>query len=114
MNNLKTINKLAMRGLESSKTSVKDLELQRIVMLSQPIQLDDNQKVVLEWLKEHYTYSDIGAIELIWRLKVNSTKEKYRYRDVYKSYRKMTNSEQLQILVVFAQWGLEQEAVNEK
>ncbi|NMP59075.1 hypothetical protein [Enterococcus mundtii] len=91
---------------EWSDESVDDLA-GAIVDALQP-ELNDNQKVVLEWLKEHYTYSDIGAIELIWRLKVNSTKEKYRYRDVYKSYRKMTNSEQLQILVAFAQWGLEQ------
>lgn len=78
-------------------------------LLTSNIQLNDDQKIVLEWLKEKYTYTDIGAIELFWRLKVNSTKEKYRYRDVYMSYKNMMNSEQLQILAAFAQWGLEQE-----
>ena len=99
---------------KSTRICYLQAELENLRTLDEQPELNENQQIVLEWLKEHYTYSDIGAIELIWRLKVNSTKEKYRYRDVYKSYRKMTNSEQLQILVVFAQWGLEQEAVNEK
>lgn len=105
MNNLKTINKLAMRGLESSKTSVKDLELQRIVMLSQPIQLDDNQKVVLEWLKD--PLNDIpnrfakDYFAYITCLFLGQAPER-----VIKSYRELSSEQQMQILSV---WGLEQE-----
>ncbi|BBM14977.1 hypothetical protein ABVF54_14965 [Enterococcus mundtii] len=98
--------------VDVSKKSIHYLYEDELDLVTQ--KLNDNQKVVLEWLKEKYTYTDIGAIELFWRLKVNSTKEKYRYRDVYMSYKNMTNSEQLQILAAFAQWALEQEAVNEK
>lgn len=70
--------------------------------------LTDDQQVVLEWLKEKMTITDIEPIELIWRLRVNSTKEGYRDMPVYKSYRYMTKAGQFQVLAAFAEWGLEE------
>lgn len=71
--------------------------------------LSDDQQVVLEWLKEKMTLTDIEPIELIWRLKVNSTKSGYRDMPVYKSYRRLTPAQQFQVLAAFAEWGMEQE-----
>lgn len=106
MNNLKTINKLAMRGLESSKTSVKDLELQRIVMLSQPIQLDDNQKVVLEWLK--LTAPTGKPMQVVfWMMNNAAWGHLEELRD---PLLELTDDQQFEVLAVFAAWGLEQEA----
>lgn len=109
MNNLKTINKLAMRGLESSKTSVKDLELQRIVMLSQPIQLNDNQKVVLEWLEECYAKSQWPFPFYVLKHAANDMPA-----NIFDFYDDFTMKEEFEVLAAFSQWGLEQEAVNEK
>ncbi|MBO0449338.1 hypothetical protein JZO76_07265 [Enterococcus sp. MJM12] len=67
--------------------------------------LTDDQQVVLEWLKEKMTLTDIEPIELIWRLKVNSTKSGYRDMPVYKSYRRLTPAQQFQVLAAFAEWG---------
>ncbi|MDG4868733.1 hypothetical protein [Streptomyces sp. P17] len=67
--------------------------------------LTDDQLVVLEWLKKKMTITDIEPIELIWRLRVNSTKEGYRDMPVYKSYRYMTKAGQFQVLAAFAEWG---------
>lgn len=71
--------------------------------------LTENQQIVLGWLKEKYTLTDIEPIELFWRLRANSVKPKYRDRVVYKSYRYMTETAQLQVLQTFSQWAIEQE-----
>ena len=53
-------------------------------------QLNPNQQIVLDWLKEKYTVTNIEPIELFWRLRVNSIKPDYRGRPVYRSYRYMS------------------------
>ena len=72
-----------------------------------PPNLSDDQQVVLDWLKKKMTITDIEPIELIWRLKVNSTKSGYRDMPVYKSYRRLTPAQQFQVLAAFASYGLE-------
>ncbi|EHG5962875.1 hypothetical protein [Enterococcus faecalis] len=72
-------------------------------------QLNENQQIVLDWLKEKYTVTNIEPIELFWRLRVNSIKPYYRDRPVYRSYRYMSKTGQLQVLQAFSQWALEQE-----
>ena len=57
--------------------------------IKQP-QLNPNQQIVLDWLKEKYTVTNIEPIELFWRLRVNSIKPDYRGRPVYRSYRYMS------------------------
>ncbi|ONN40021.1 hypothetical protein [Enterococcus mundtii] len=110
MNNLKTINKLAMRGLESSKTSVKDLELQRIVMLSQPIQLDENQKIVFDFLKNEFKRDDLQYT--LWSF----TEDVYERLEIgvsplpyVEAWGKLKEKQKFEVLTVFSQWGLEQE-----
>lgn len=74
--------------------------------------LTENQQIVLGWLKEKYTLTDIEPIELFWRLRTNSVKPKYRDRTVYKSYRYMTETAQLQVLQTFSQWAIERKERN--
>ena len=71
--------------------------------------LNENQQVVLDWLKEKYTVTNIEPIELFWRLRVNSIKPYYRDRPVYRSYRYMSKIGQLQVLQAFGCWAIEQE-----
>lgn len=80
-----------------------------IAEAEEQVQLSKNQQVVLEWLKKKMTITDIEPIELIWRLRVNSTKEGYRDMPVYKSYRYMTKAGQFQVLAAFAEWGSKEE-----
>lgn len=72
-------------------------------------QLNESQQIVLDWLKEKYTGTNIEPIELFWRLRVNSIKPYYRDRSVYRSYRYMSKIGQLQVLQAFSRWALEQE-----
>ena len=72
-------------------------------------QLKENQLIVLKWLKDKYTITDIEPIELFWRLHVN-TKNKFRTLLAYRAYKSLTRKAQLEVLSAFAQWALEQEA----
>lgn len=76
------------------------------------VELSENQQIVLGWLKEKYTLTDIEPIELFWRLRANSIKPDYRNRPVYKSYRYMTEIAQLQVLQAFSQWAIERKERN--
>lgn len=67
--------------------------------------LNENQQVVLEWLKKKYKTTDIEPIELIWRLRVNSNSDKWRLQPPYKNYRYLTEIAQFQVLAAFAEWG---------
>lgn len=72
------------------------------------VELNENQQVVLEWLKKKYKTTDIEPIELIWRLRVNSNSDKWRLQPPYKNYRYLTEIAQFQLLVAFAEWGMKQ------
>lgn len=87
------------------------VHLSHIHELAEDLQpeLNENQQIVLDWLKEKYTVTNIEPIELFWRLRVNSIKPYYRDRPVYRSYRYMSKTGQLQVLQAFSQWALEQE-----
>ena len=82
--------------------------IEYLKLMKQP-KLNENQQIVLYWLKEKYTVTNIEPIELFWRLRVNSIKPDYRGRPVYRSYRYMSKIGQLQVLQAFSQWALEQE-----
>lgn len=90
------------RCMELAENVIKSFE-------DEQSQLNDNQKIVLRWLMEKYTVTNIEPVELIWRLKVNSVKTSYRNMPVYKNYRYMTKYGQAKVLQIFSQWVLDQE-----
>ncbi|HBI1963952.1 TPA: hypothetical protein I0H52_RS14400 [Enterococcus faecalis] len=98
---------LEMDRVEEGNMSAEDV-LYIVKGFKRPY-LNENQQIVLDWLKEKYTVTNIEPIELFWRLRVNSIKPYYRDRPVYRSYRYMSKTGQLQVLQAFSQWALEQE-----
>lgn len=78
------------------------------------LELNDNQKVVLEYLKDKYQEMKGEAFWAFWTFKNNSVLSWRREQQLYAAYIKMSGEQQFEILEAFAQWGLEQEAVNEK
>ncbi|ENZ5691444.1 hypothetical protein ACGWY5_002134 [Enterococcus hirae] len=88
------------------------LELEDLRQIEKSIHLNDNQKIVLEWLKgivEQYTASPICAISLLSRLR-----ELRKFNDkeaitVDNAYCELDFKEQTEVLSAFAQWGLRQE-----
>lgn len=98
---------LEMDRVEQGNMSAEDV-LYIVKGFKRPY-LNENQQIVLNWLKEKYTVTKIEPIELFWRLRVNSIKPDYRGRPVYRSYRYMSKIGQLQVLQAFSRWSLEQE-----
>nr|WP_275344879.1 hypothetical protein [Enterococcus faecium] len=75
---------------------------------SQPPQLNDNQKIVFEWLKSETILTREAPI-----LSVNAFSDKNllgKLPDkVRKAYKLLTYKQEFEALAAFAQWGLEQE-----
>lgn len=64
--------------------------------------LNDNQKIVLEWLKSNSNALKVPMLA-IYEL-AGLADEKVR-----DAYRQLNQEEEFQVLAAFAQWGLEQE-----
>lgn len=113
MNKLKQINQLAMEIVNDEEGSyhlasyrLADMNAQRIVLLTQPIQLNEDQKIVLEWLKA-YSDSDNGdkPISSIWYM-LHLISENLLESRVRNSYFNLTEKQQFEVLQAFAEWGL--------
>lgn len=93
---------------EWSDESVDDLA-GAIVDALQP-ELNDNQKVVLEWLKLSAPTGKPMQV-VFWMMNNVAWGHLDELRD---PMLELTDDQQFEVLAAFAQWGLEQEAVNEK
>ncbi|HFX3816476.1 TPA: hypothetical protein ACIECX_000098 [Enterococcus faecium] len=86
------------------------LESEDLRQIEKSIQLNDNQKIVLEWLKSETILTREAPI-----LSVNAFSDKNllgKLPDkVRKAYKLLACKQEFQVLSAFAQWGLEQEEV---
>lgn len=86
------------------------LELEDLRQIEKSIQFNDNQKIVLEWLK--YPLNDIpnrfakNYFAYVTCLFLGQAPDK-----VLKAYQELSPEQQLEVLSAFAQWGLEQEEI---
>ncbi|EOS7700638.1 hypothetical protein FMV57_RS11510 [Enterococcus hirae] len=70
--------------------------------------LNDNQKVVLEWLKNEFKSSImINPIAVVFSLHAELVKDSEI--DAVEAYVELDFEEEIEVLAAFAQWGLEQE-----
>lgn len=79
-------------------------------LLASNIQLNDNQKVVLEWLK--LTAPTGKPMQVVFWMMNNAAWD--HLDELRDPLLELTDDQQFEVLAVFARWGLEQEAVNEK
>ncbi|MFN6748040.1 hypothetical protein ACK4EI_11020 [Enterococcus faecium] len=95
----KTVNHSFLEGFNYALLNAQDLE---------QIQLDDNQKIVLEWLKSETILTREAPI-----LSVNAFSDKNllgKLPDkVRKAYKLLDCKQEYEVLAAFAQWGLEKE-----
>ncbi len=86
------------------------LELEDLRQIEKSIQLNDNQKIVLEWLKEQVSIGS-GLQYVLWEFTDNVYEDpaEYSVSEQTKAWLELTEQEQFQVLAAFAQWGLEQE-----
>ena len=111
MSKLETINKLAMEIVndEDEWYQASAINAQRIGLLSQPIMLNENQQIVLDWLQA-YADSDAGdkpifSIGYMMHLIRANVLEKR----VRSAYFELTVKQQNEVLQAFAEWGLSHE-----
>lgn len=82
------------------------MEKVKEAMLKQP-QLNDNQKIVLEWLK--LTAPTGKPMQVVFWMMNNAA---WGHLDELRDpLMELTDKEQFEVLAAFAQWGLEQEEV---
>jgi len=71
-------------------------------------QLNENQQIVLEWLKEQYAESNLFPIEITWLL-FESVDNGYFEPEEERAFENLNKSQEAQVLQAFSQWGSEQE-----
>lgn len=110
MSKLETINKLAMEIVndEDEWYQASAINAQRIGLLSQPIMLNENQQIVLEWLINHsQTRNPFATIKVLFcRADFYSTLLSKKVKIAYDSLNK---NQEFQVLQAFAEWGLSHE-----
>lgn len=72
-------------------------------------ELNDNQKIVLEWLKEVFILSGRqNILGCVYAVHHYSKTENAECEKGWKVYRELTTKQEAQVLKAFAEWGLEQ------
>ena len=73
-------------------------------IVNQIPQLNDNQKIVFEWLEEYYAKSQWPFPFYVLKHAANDMPA-----NIFGFYDDFTMKEEFEVLTAFAQWGLEQE-----
>ncbi|MUO33091.1 hypothetical protein [Enterococcus gallinarum] len=83
-----------------------------VEMLKQP-QLNENQKIVLDWLKEEHFVSYVKSVMSNLYFYINMTAigdlENTRIQEMVNAYEKLSQGEFAQVIEVFSRWAQEQE-----
>lgn len=80
----------------------------RLVELTEP-QLNDNQQIVLEWLKEEQTKNPELTIFGTLSVLFDESENRFMSLDVIDALNDLSNSQQAGVFQGFSQWALEQE-----
>ena len=92
------------------RISFIELELEDLEKLNNQPQLNENQQIVLEWLKanvEQDNASPMCAVFLLgeWQTRIGSKE----FRNIDIAYCSLDSKQQAQVLQAFSQWAQEQE-----
>lgn len=93
------------------RISFIELELEDLEELNNQPQLNENQQIVLDYLKE-ITIEDVSPMRAMEFLKYELKPNEYggfQASTVGEAFYKLNNKEEAQVLKVFSQWVLEQE-----
>ena len=71
--------------------------------------LNDNQKIVFEWLKEAVSSGSYSPLHAISHLHTHVNLPTHYNKSPYKEYYTLNPTEEIRVLMTFAQWWLEQE-----
>lgn len=95
-------------GVDTAENTLEKIQ----EVLIPKMQLNDNQKIVLEWLKVNVlqdgesAMSSIFELGALWELRRFNDNDAIRVDDAYCG---LSNAQEFELLIGFAEWGLEQE-----
>lgn len=78
------------------------LELEDLRQIEKSIQLNDNQKIVLEWLKSNRNSLKVPMLAFYELAELAD-------ENTNLAYHQLDSKQEIEVLAAFAQWGLEQE-----
>ena len=78
----------------------------KVAAIDEQSELNDNQKIVFEWLEEYYAKSQRPFPFYVLKHAANDMPA-----NTFVFYDDFTMKEEFEVLAAFAQWGLEQEEV---
>ena len=78
------------------------LELEDLRQIEKPIYLNDNQKIVLEWLKSNRNSLKVPMLAFYELAELAD-------ENTNLAYHQLDSKQEIEVLAAFAQWGLEQE-----
>lgn len=100
---------------KSTRICYLQAELENLRTLDEQPELNDNQKVVFDFLKNEFKRNDLQFT--LWSF----TEDVYERLEIgvsslphVEAWGKLKEKQKFEVLTVFARWGLEQEVVNEK
>lgn len=110
-NNLVKINDLAFELQHDDELTKEQWDkVEQIYKLSLPMQLNENQQIVLEWLKGNLVLGyGASLIRTIYLLQRENTIEIPENRYIREAYRSLSTSEEATVVQMFIDWALEQE-----
>lgn len=89
-------------GLTLAKNIVEDL--------TEELQLNENQQIVLEWLKTKFTsIGKSNLIAVVYLVHFENRKTTPEHTEMWMAYRELTKHQEAQVLQAFSAWALEQE-----
>lgn len=91
---------------KSTRICYLQAELENLRTLDEQLELNDNQKIVLEWLKEEKTNSNLTAFDCIYSFIYGNPKGL-----ITQIWSELNAKEEAQLLEVFSQWVQEQEKI---
>lgn len=98
--------------LKNKSDEVKEVYLRNAIRLIEEAQrskINENQQVLLEWLKDNCGETE-NPFEVLNELKEEVFYSGYSRASIEERYWKLTRKEQFELLQAFAEWGLECEA----
>lgn len=109
-NNLLKINDLAFDLQHDDElTAEQFLKVKQIFELSLQYQLDENQQIVLDWLKAYSERSTFSAMYPIFQLGDYDRRVLEGPRQIDRAFSELNFRQESQVLQAYSQWALEQE-----
>ena len=106
------IEEIKLALLNNKSDEVKEVYLRnaiRFIEEAQGSKINENQQVLLEWLKDNCGETE-NPFEVLNELKEEVFYSGYSRAYIEERYWKLTRKEQFQLLQAFAEWGLERES----